>query len=201
MKLLFATGNAGKVLELQGLVGDRFEVVSLKAFPAIAEVEETGATFEENARLKALGYARATGLPSLADDSGLCVDALGGAPGVRSARYVDGSDTDRLHAVLRAVANVPAERRGAAFVCVLCLALPDGRAWVRHGEVRGRLTTAPRGSGGFGYDPNFELPSGQTTAELSREEKSRISHRGQAFREMLPVLQMLAAGDIPDEVR
>lgn len=201
MKLLFATGNEAKVLELRQLVGDLLEVVSLDAFPDVEEVEETGATFEENARLKAVGYSHATGLPALADDSGLCVDALGGAPGVHSARYVLGTDTDRVNAVLRAVEGVPAERRGAAFMCVLCLALPDGRTWVRHGEVRGRLTTSPRGTGGFGYDPIFELPSGQTTAELSREAKSRISHRGNAFRQMLPCLESLARGVLTQDVR
>lgn len=192
MKLLFATRNKGKVAELQQLIGDLLEIVSLDAFPEVGEVEETGATFEENARLKAVEYARATKLPALADDSGLTVEALHGRPGVRSARYVEGSDEDRVRAVLKELEGVPAEERGAAFVCVLCLALPDGQTFTSHGVVRGRLTLAPRGAGGFGYDPIFELPDGRTTAELTREEKARISHRGQAFRMILPRLETLA---------
>lgn len=192
MRLLFATRNVGKVRELQQMVGARIEVVSLQAFPEVAEVEETGTTFEENARLKALSYARATGLAALADDSGLCVEALDGRPGVYSARYVEGSDEDRVQALLREVAQVPTERRGARFVCALCLAFPDGQAWATEGVLEGRLTTAPRGEGGFGYDPIFELPNGKTTAELTREEKAVLSHRGQAFGAMWPRLEMLA---------
>lgn len=194
MKLLFATRNKGKIAELQQMAGQLLEVVSLDAYPEVGEVEETGATFEENARLKAVAYCKATGIPALADDSGLTVDALGGKPGVQSARYVPGTDEDRVRAVLRDVEGVPKEQRGAAFVCVLCLALPDGRTFTTEGVVRGILTTEPRGEGGFGYDPIFELPEGRTTAELSREEKGRISHRGQAFRAMAPRLESLARG-------
>lgn len=192
MKLLFATRTPGKLAELEALVGGRLEVVSLAAFPQVPEVEETGDTFEENARLKAVGCAKASGHYALADDSGLTVDALGGRPGVRSARYAPGSDEDRVQKVLEEMREVPREKRGAAFVCALCLASPDGKTWMTAGEVRGVLTTAPRGTGGFGYDCIFELPSGKTTAEISREEKSLVSHRGQAFRAMLPRLRSLA---------
>lgn len=192
MKLLFATRNPGKITELQAMVGSLFEIVSLDAFPDVKEVEETGGSFEENAKLKATRYAKATGVMALADDSGLTVDALGGKPGVQSARYVEGTDQDRVNAVLKEMEHVADEERGAAFVCVLCLATPEGKAWTSTGELRGILTWAPRGKGGFGYDSIFEVGGGKTTAELSPEAKSRISHRGQAFREMLPRLESLA---------
>lgn len=198
MKLLFATSNKGKVAELEQMVGGLLEVVSLDAFPQLPEVEETGTTFEDNAKLKALAYAQATGLIALADDSGLTVDALGGRPGVHSARYIPGSDHDRMMKVLEDVKGIPREKRGAAFVSVLCLATPAGRTWCTEGIVRGVLTEAPRGQNGFGYDPIFELPSGKTTAELAREEKAQVSHRGKAFRAMLPRLESLARGVIPE---
>lgn len=194
MKLLFATRNAGKLAELSLLVGDRLEIVSSEAFP-VPEVEEVGETFEENARSKALASTRATGLPSLADDSGLCVDALDGGPGVRSARYAPGGDRDRYEKLLAAMRDFPEDRRGASFQCALCLALPDGRTFLSHGECRGSIARAPRGSHGFGYDPVFEIErGGRTMAELSPDEKARLSHRGRAFRAMLPRLEALARG-------
>lgn len=191
--LLFATTNAGKLAELQGLIGPAARVRSLADFPDVPEPVEDAETFEGNAAKKAVEYARATGLPALADDSGLVVEALGGRPGVHSARYVPGSDVDRLHKVLEEMRGV--QDRRASFVCALCLALPSGGTFTERGEVEGVLTEAPRGTGGFGYDPIFLVPSlGKTTAELSREEKARISHRGEAFRRMLPTLQTLLEG-------
>jgi XTP/dITP diphosphohydrolase len=194
VKLLFATRNPGKLAELSQLVGDRLAIVALDDV-SVPEVEEDGETFEDNARKKALASARAAGLPALADDSGLCVDALGGAPGVRSARYANGDDRARCEKLLEALGDVPDDRRGAAFRCALCLALPDGRTFLSQGECRGFIGRAPRGANGFGYDPIFELePGGRTLAELSREEKGRLSHRGQAFRAMAPRLEALAGG-------
>jgi XTP/dITP diphosphohydrolase len=193
VKLVFATRNAGKVRELQELVGGAVEVASLREHPEAPEVEEDAETFEGNARKKALAAAVATGLPALADDSGLCVDALGGRPGVRSSRYVAGTDRDRYLALLEELRDVPDERRGAAFVCALCLAFPDGRTVVEHGRCEGRIGRAPRGEGGFGYDPVFVLRDGRTMAELEPGEKSAISHRGAAFARMKPHLAVLAS--------
>ncbi|MGA9524195.1 MAG: RdgB/HAM1 family non-canonical purine NTP pyrophosphatase [Myxococcaceae bacterium] len=194
MKLLFATRNKGKVAELRALVGDLVEVVSLDDVPGVPEVEEDGATFEDNARKKAVVSAEASGLPSLADDSGLCVDALEGRPGVLSARYAPGDDRDRFLKLLHDLEGVPPEKRGAAFRCVLCLAFPDGRTVFADGECRGRIAQVPTGEGGFGYDPVFELePGGRTMAQLTRDEKSAISHRGRAFRALRPRLEALIA--------
>lgn len=194
-RLLFATGNAGKLRELRGLVGDAVEVVSLKELPPIPEPEETGATFEENAELKARAYAEASGLPALADDSGLCVDALGGRPGVHSARYAEGDDKARYQKLLAELSGVPEETRTAAFMCALCLVQPGGgRAIIEVGRCEGRIGHEPRGSHGFGYDPVFVLPGGRALAELTSEEKAAISHRGRAFQKMLPHLQAMAGG-------
>ena len=194
MRLVFATRNAGKVRELEALATG-LEVVSLAAFPELPEVEETEDTLEGNARLKALAVARGTGLWSLADDSGLFVDALGGAPGVHSARYAPGADGVRIRKLLQALEAVPTGGRGAAFRCVLALAAPDGRVVLESGECRGEVLTAPRGTGGFGYDPVLLLPDlGRTMAELSLEEKGRISHRARAFTRMRPHLRALALG-------
>jgi XTP/dITP diphosphohydrolase len=193
-RLLFATTSAGKLRELRALVaGLPLEVLCLADVPAVPEVEEDGATFAENARKKALGYARATGLLALADDSGLCVDALGGRPGVLSARYAPGDDRARYEKVLRELEAVEEARRGAAFRCALCLASPAGVLAEEEGECRGRILRAPAGQGGFGYDPVFYVPeAGRTMAELSLEEKQRVSHRGRAFALMRPHLEALA---------
>jgi len=194
VKLVFATRNRGKLTELRELVGDRLEVLSLDDVPA-PEVDEDGETFEENACKKATSCASATGLPSLADDSGLCVDALGGQPGVRSARYAEPDDRARCEKLLLALRNTPENRRGAAFRCALCLALPDGRTFVSRGECAGFIARAPRGEHGFGYDPVFELElGGRTLAELTRAQKARVSHRGKAFQAMAPRLEALARG-------
>lgn len=159
---------------------------------------ETGATFEENALLKARAIADYTGLPAVADDSGLCVDALNGMPGVLSARWAGGHGDDQanLELVLAQVADVPGARLGARFVCAAALVVPGppaAREWVVTGQVEGRLIRAPRGSGGFGYDPIF-LPDGfgQTTAEMTAEAKDAISHRGRAFRALTPYISRLA---------
>jgi XTP/dITP diphosphohydrolase len=202
MKLLLATRNPGKLRELRRILADlgpaaRIEVLGLADVDPYPEAPETGATFAENALAKARDAVAATGLASVADDSGLTVDALNGMPGVLSARWAGrhGDDLANLELVLGQVADVPDERRGAAFVCSAALVAPDGAATVTHGEWRGRLVRAPRGSGGFGYDPIF-VPDGEerTSAELSAAEKDAASHRGRAFRALLPALRALAGG-------
>ncbi|SDS26537.1 RdgB/HAM1 family non-canonical purine NTP pyrophosphatase [Jiangella sp. DSM 45060] len=187
-KVVLATRNAHKVPEIARILsaaGTPVSLVSVADFPGVDDVEETGLTFEENALLKAHAVAAATGLPALADDSGLSVAALGGMPGVFSARWagVHGDDAANLRLVLAQLTTVPDSARQAAFVCVAALALPDGTAWTEEGRVDGVVVRAPRGSNGFGYDPIF-VPSGssRTTAELTPDEKDAISHRGRAFR-------------------
>ncbi len=190
-KLLFATTNPGKLRELRELMGGDLEVVSLADLPPLPEVDEDQPTFEGNAEKKARAYAAASELPTLADDSGLCVEALGGRPGVQSARYGD-SDADRIRRLLKALEDVPVEGRRAEFRCVLCLAKPIGEAVLELGRCEGRILFAPRGANGFGYDPVFEVAGGsRTMAELSSVEKSAVSHRGIAFRKMRPHLLAL----------
>lgn len=181
-RLLFATTNKGKLAELRSLLGDDVEVLSLDDFPDVPVAPENGETFEANAEEKALFYARATKIPALADDSGLCVDALNGMPGVHSARYADGSDLDRVNKLLRELEG--ATNRAASFRCALCLALPTGKTFIEVGECRGQIAHEPRGEHGFGYDPVFQLASGKTMAELTKLQKSAISHRGDAFKKM-----------------
>ena len=191
MKLLVATRNAGKLREVRARVGG-LEVLSLDDVSPMPEVEETEDTLEGNARLKALAAARASGLWTVADDSGLFVDAMGGAPGVWSARYAPGSDADRIRKLLRQMEEVPEGRRGAAFRCVLALASPSGEVREARGECRGEILRAPRGTGGFGYDPVFLVPElGRTMAELTLEEKGRISHRARALGALEPELSSL----------
>ena len=191
MRLLLATRNPGKLRELRARVHG-LDVLSLDDVPPMPEVEETEDTLEGNAGLKALAAARATALWTVADDSGLFVDALGGAPGVRSARYAPGSDADRVQALLRAMERVPDPERGGAFRCVLALASPEGEARFARGECRGSILRAPRGAEGFGYDPVFLLPDlGRTMAELSLEEKGRVSHRARALDALAPLLGAL----------
>jgi len=189
LRLMLATSNPGKAAELRDILAlhlDRSAVTVLtpREWPApLPEVAETGATFAENARLKAAALASATGLPALADDSGLCVDALGGAPGLYSARWAgpDASDADRNAKLLLALADVPPERRTARFVCAAALALPGGPTVTAEGVCEGILLEAPRGAGGFGYDPLFLLPGpGRTMAELTLDEKNTLSHRALA---------------------
>ena len=202
--VVLATRNAAKLRELARILGaedggtqDRgtqIRLAGLDEFPGAPDVPETGATFEENALLKARAIADYTGLPAVADDSGLCVDALNGMPGVLSARWAGGHGDDKanLELVLAQVADVPDARLGARFVCAAALVV-KGREWVVTGQVEGRLIRAPRGSGGFGYDPIF-LPDGfdQTTAEMTAEAKDAISHRGRAFRALTPFISRLA---------
>ena len=196
--VVLATRNAAKLRELARILGaedahDRgtqIRLAGLDEFPGAPDVPETGATFEENALLKARAIADYTGLPAVADDSGLCVDALNGMPGVLSARWAGGHGDDKanLELVLAQVADVPGTRLGARFVCAAALVVKGGE-WVVTGQVEGRLIRAPRGSGGFGYDPIF-LPDGfdQTTAEMTAEAKDAISHRGRAFRALTPFI-------------
>lgn len=184
-KLLVATNNPGKVREYEELLlGLPLQVTYPRQEGLDLEVEETGETFEANARLKATAYARASGLPTLADDSGLEVDVLHAAPGVYSARYAGpgASDADRYRKLLAALEGVPDGQRGARFRCVVALALPDGTIRTGEGRVEGHIAHAPRGDNGFGYDPVFVVDGygGLTMAELPAEEKNRISHRARA---------------------
>lgn len=197
MKLLLATRNAHKVEELRRILAAAevdAEIVDASAFPEVSDVAETGATFAENALLKAHAFASATGLPSVADDSGIAVDALNGMPGVLSARWSgrDGDDRSNLALVLDQLADVPDDRRGASFVCAAAVVLPDGTERVVEGTLPGRVVHEPRGDGGFGYDPVF-VPEGdsRTTAELTPAEKDAISHRGRAFRALADTLRTL----------
>lgn len=189
-QFVLATHNAHKVVEVRRILasaGIELDVVGLdEVTPGLPEVPETGSTFAENAVLKARAACEATGLPALADDSGLAVDALNGMPGIFSARWSGGGDdAANTDLVLRQLTDMPADRRAARFVCAAVAVLTSGRELVAIGEIEGRLTTAPRGTNGFGYDPIF-MPtgSGLTTAEMSAEQKDAISHRGRAFREL-----------------
>jgi XTP/dITP diphosphohydrolase len=193
-KLLLATRNAGKLAELQRLLETAVpgvEVVGLRDVEEYPEAPETGATFEENALLKAREAVRYTGLPAVADDSGLTVDALNGMPGVLSARWSGrhGDDDANTALLLGQIADVPDERRGAAFVCAAALVTPDGTERVLERQWRGRVLREKRGTNGFGYDPVF-VPEGLqvTSAELSPDEKDARSHRGRAFAALVPVL-------------
>ena len=184
--LLVATRNPGKLAEIRQLLGDLpLELRGLDDFPEVADVSETGASFIENASLKAAGYATQTGLLALADDSGLRVDALGGAPGILSARYAGAGvgDADRTARLLSELTTVPVKMRSARFVSAVAIANPKGQILnVSVGTCDGHIDFAPRGSGGFGYDPVF-IPSGyaQTFAELEPTVKNQISHRGRAL--------------------
>ncbi|MEX5718850.1 RdgB/HAM1 family non-canonical purine NTP pyrophosphatase [Geodermatophilus maliterrae] len=193
-RLLLATRNVGKLAELQRLLSTAVpgvEVVGLRDVADYPEAPETGATFAENALLKAREAVRYTGLPAVADDSGITVDALNGMPGVLSARWSGrhGDDPANTALLLGQLADVPDERRGAAFVCAAALVTPDGSEHVIERQWRGQVAREPRGSNGFGYDPVF-LPDGleSTAAELEPAEKDARSHRGQAFAALVPVV-------------
>ena len=192
-KLLLATGNRAKVREYARLLkGIPYRIVSLKDIDISEQVEETGSSFEENAVLKARRYAKLSGLITMADDSGLEVDALGGEPGVRSARYAGerASDEERIDFLLKKIADVPWDKRNAQFRCVIAIAHPDGKVQTCQGQCRGILTFAPLGDNGFGYDPIFYLPDlHKTMAELSMSEKNALSHRGKAAEEARKILQ------------
>jgi XTP/dITP diphosphohydrolase len=195
--LVIASGNAGKVKEFAALLAEL--PMAVRPQPEGLEVEETGATFAENARLKAAVVARASGCWALADDSGLAVDALAGAPGVRSARYAptDAERIARLLAELEAAGATAPERRGAAFIAALALADPHGTVRLAvEGRCAGRILPAPRGTGGFGYDPVFLVPElNLTFAEMDKATKGRVGHRGRAFALLEPGLrELLGAG-------
>ncbi|MBR2717120.1 MAG: RdgB/HAM1 family non-canonical purine NTP pyrophosphatase [Oscillospiraceae bacterium] len=185
-RFVLASHNPGKLAEMRDILEELgIRVISQREAGVDVEPEETGETFEENAVIKAVAVMKACGLPAVADDSGLAVDALGGAPGVYSARYGGGherSDADRNAFLLKNMENE--EHRGAKYVSVIAVAYPDGRVITARGECRGEIAREEKGAGGFGYDPLFLLPDGRHMAELSKEEKNRISHRGNALREL-----------------
>jgi XTP/dITP diphosphohydrolase len=196
-RLVLATRNAHKVGELRAILeaeGLSVELLDMSSYPDVPDVVEDGLTFAANALKKARAAAEGTGLPAVADDSGLCVDALNGMPGVFSARWAGrhGDDAANLALLLAQIADVPAEHRGAHFACAAAVALPSGAERVVEGRLGGTVIGAARGEGGFGYDPVF-VPEGldRTTAELPPDEKNAISHRGRAFRLLVPVLREL----------
>ena len=193
MKLVLATKNSGKVLEFRRILDElgaqNLEVVGLDQFPEIGDIEETGTTFEEKALLKARTICKLTGMPALADDSGICVDALSGAPGLYSARYSGAGDDANNQKLLNELKDVPDEKRGAYFICVAAYVSPDGFEEVAEGRFYGKILREVIGSGGFGYDPLFQ-PEGLncSSAELSAQEKDAISHRGKAMRAIAPYI-------------
>ena len=194
LRLVLATRNAHKVVELRRILvaaGLPVDLTGLEEFPGAPDVAETGLTFADNALLKARAIAQFTGLPSVADDSGLCADVLNGMPGIFSARWSGrhGDDAANLALLLAQLSDIAGPYRGAHFACAAALALPDGHERVVEGRLDGTLTTSSRGTGGFGYDPIF-VPDGasMTTAEMPPEVKDAISHRGRAFRALVPVI-------------
>jgi XTP/dITP diphosphohydrolase len=199
MKLLVATGNAGKLREIGALLAPHgIQTLGLSSLPHAVEIVEDGETFAENARKKALALHRATGLAVLADDSGLAVTALGGRPGVHSARYAGpgAADADNNAKLLQELAGVPDEARAAAFLCAMILIAPDGTQHTAEGRLEGRMLREPRGAEGFGYDPIFQ-PEGEarTLAEIPLAEKNTMSHRFRALRAILPEILSLAEAE------
>jgi XTP/dITP diphosphohydrolase len=192
-ELLVATHNSGKKREyLELLAPLKARVCFPDELDIHLDIREDGATYAQNARKKAGSYASASGLLTLADDSGLEVDALGGAPGIHSARYVSGSDADRVQALLSDLRGIPWEERTARFRCVIAIVTPDGETYKAEGVREGMIAYEPAGEGGFGYDPIFYLPDhGHTMAQLSRKMKDRISHRARAVEAALPTLRRL----------
>ena len=192
-KLLLATRNQGKIVEfrriLDALAPGEIELVGLDHFPDLHDVDETGTTFQENALLKAREMSEASGLPAIADDSGLCVDALNGDPGIYSARWAGehGNDKANLEKVLDQLKDVPAEERTGYFICVAAIYLPGGFSHCEEGRFLGKILHSPVGENGFGYDPIFQ-PEGLTisSAQMSAEEKDAVSHRGKALRAIAP---------------
>lgn len=198
IQLLVATQNRGKVKEYRELLADLGAEISWLSLWDVGlgdmDVEETGSTFEENARIKAAAYREVSGLITLADDSGLCVDIIDGDPGIYSARYGSPdvtTDQGRYELLLENLKHVPPERRSARFECVVAIAPPGQDIEVAHGKIEGYIAAAPRGEHGFGYDPVFQLPNGRTMAELTPNEKHLISHRARALGAALPILKRL----------
>ncbi|MGN6090419.1 MAG: RdgB/HAM1 family non-canonical purine NTP pyrophosphatase [Actinomycetales bacterium] len=200
-EVVLATRNVGKLVELQRIltaardeIGQDVELVGLDRWPDAPDVKETETSFAGNAVLKAVAAAELSGLPAVADDSGLCVDVMGGMPGILSARWSGrhGDDKANLDLLLAQLSELPDDARTGSFVCAAAVAMPDGRTEVVEGVLPGIVVREPRGSNGFGYDPIFQ-PDGErrTTAELSDEEKDAISHRGRAVRALVPVLSRL----------
>ena len=202
-KLLLATRNQGKIVEfrriLDAIAPGAIELVGLDQFPDLHDVDETGSTFEENALLKAREMSEATGLPAIADDSGLCVDALNGDPGIYSARWAGGHGDDKanLEKVLEQLKDIPDEERSAYFICVAALYLPNGTTHCEEGRFHGWIRRSPEGENGFGYDPIFQ-PDGLdiTSAQMSSEDKDAMSHRGKALRAIAPYV-LAALGSHP----
>jgi XTP/dITP diphosphohydrolase len=198
-KILVATTNPGKIAELSAMLDLDVEWLSFGDFPDAAEIEEDGLTFEDNARNKAIGYAKRTGLWTIADDSGLVVDALGGAPGVKSARFSGTKDEERtlldhknMTKVLGLLQGVPREKRTARFICHLCLADAEKILAQAEGTLEGIISEKEIGRNGFGYDPIFFVPQlDKTVAQLTAEQKNAISHRGKAVRKLKPILDAL----------
>lgn len=190
MKLVIATKNPGKLREFQSLA-EEDDWLKLELAPDAFGPAETGATFFENAKIKALAAAQMTGMPAVADDSGLVIEALKGRPGIQSARYCEGTDADRRNKVLQEMEKIPEDQRHAAFFCAMVIALPDGR--VAFSTIRcweGMIGKQERGENGFGYDPIFFLPKRNVSAaELDLEEKNRISHRAQAWQQVMKFLR------------
>jgi XTP/dITP diphosphohydrolase len=193
MRMVLASGNKGKLREIRQIMqplGIKVQTAAELGFTE--EIEETGTTFAQNAELKALTVARALDLPVLADDSGLAVEALDGAPGVYSARYSgpDATDAKNCAKLMQALEGVPQEKRGAAFICVMCCSKPDGSSLMAMGRLKGRIAFEPAGYNGFGYDPVFFVPEkGLTAAQMSAEEKNAISHRGRALNKLMQNLE------------
>jgi XTP/dITP diphosphohydrolase len=194
LQLFFATTNPGKLGELARLTqGMSVRLESPGDRPGFAQAKEVGGSFAANALIKAAAAARFCGGWALADDSGICVDALDGAPGIQSARWSGEGDAGNNAKLLQALRGVEAVRRGAVYRCALALCHPDGEELLVEGDCRGRIATVPRGQGGFGYDPLFELPElGRTFGELSADAKAERSHRALAFRKLVPLLELLS---------
>lgn len=198
-QILVSSTNPGKLAELREMLGGEIDWVGLSDFPNAPEIEEDGETFAENARKKATGYAKQTGLWTLADDSGLVIDALGGQPGVKSARFSGEKSENRklldhknMAKVLKLLANIPREKRTAKFVCCVCLASPEKILIETSGELAGLIAEKEIGENGFGYDPIFFVPRlDKTVAQLTADEKNAISHRGNAIRKLKPLLDEL----------
>jgi len=203
--ILVATTNPGKIAELRAMLDIDAELMGLADFDRLAEIQEDGATFAQNARKKALAYAEATGLWTIADDSGLVIDALGGRPGVKSARFSGAKEQNRtlldhrnMAKVLELLEGVHREKRTARFVCRLCLAAPGKVLAETEGRLEGIIAEKEIGENGFGYDPIFFVPHiNKTVAQLSREQKNAISHRGNAIRTLKPILEALIRGETP----